>query len=52
MISVQDPACTDNQGFAYIPDLPLKRNAPPERGEFFTLYEQTASRVCLKENHR
>ena len=25
--------CTENQGFAYTPDLPLKRNAPPERGE-------------------
>ncbi len=33
MISVQATACTENQGFPYIPDLPLKRNAPPERGE-------------------
>ena len=24
--------CTENQGFAYILDLPLKRKAPTERG--------------------
>ncbi len=42
---------TEKKGFAYIPDLPLKRK-PRRSGASFAHYAQAASRVCLKEDRR